>query len=131
MSNYETAEWRERRSQEWVRGRPTAEIRNIAHAMRIMQAFNTEEENERLRVAQDELKQRAADKRKAQMRKRPLCIRPTTYHGQAGFLIYGGRGWYGIFGASIFCHTRSEAERIRDAIKAGEPWTFDSQKASE
>lgn len=49
--------------QEWVRNRPTWEIRNIAKALTYFSFINTPEENERLRVAKDELRQRARAKR--------------------------------------------------------------------
>lgn len=45
-------------------------------------------------------------------------IRPSTYQGEAGFLIYGrdpaGRN------VSIFATLREDAERIRDKVKRGE-----------
>ncbi len=44
--------------QEWVRTRPTWEVRNIKRALSYFQAFNTPAEAERLRVVTDELRKR-------------------------------------------------------------------------
>jgi hypothetical protein len=45
-------------NQEWVRRRPTWEVRNIARALTYFSFLNTPEEAERLRVAKDELQKR-------------------------------------------------------------------------
>jgi hypothetical protein len=46
-----------------------------------------------------------------------LSIKSKTHRGVLGFLIFGstedGQRW------RVFCETRPEAERIRDAIEAG------------
>jgi hypothetical protein len=46
-------------NQEWVRARPTWEVRNIKQALAYFAVFNTPAEAERLRVASDELRRRA------------------------------------------------------------------------
>ena len=55
-----------------------------------------------------------------------LSVRPYTYHGNAGYLISGsdklGRR------ISIFARSKSEAERMRDDIKAGRETMFDSER---
>jgi hypothetical protein len=57
-----------------------------------------------------------------------LSVRATVYHGQDGYLLYGGGR--GIYGTKIFCCTRAEAERIKADIKAGREVRFDSEGAA-
>jgi hypothetical protein len=51
-----------------------------------------------------------------------LSIRPTTYRGEPGFLIYGtdAKGHSGI---SIFTTTRGSAKHIRDLMRDGRECT--------
>ncbi|HXM59175.1 MAG TPA: hypothetical protein VOB72_27510 [Candidatus Dormibacteraeota bacterium] len=61
-----------------------------------------------------------------------LSIRPTTYRGEDGFLVYGRDGAGSK--VSIFTTTRGSAERIRERVKAGEQTTaedFEPREAAD
>ena len=63
---------------------------------------------------------------KAGVRQPRMSVRKHTYHGKAGYLISGTDA----FGRhpSIFARTKSEAMRIRNAVKVGRDFSFDSQR---